>query len=177
MKTVRLKDGREMTIRPAEESDAEAMIDYLNHVGGESDFLTFGENGCRFDLEQEKQFIRDVRGQPNSAFFVGWIGSELACSANLMAESKERLAHNCELGISVRKKYWHFGAASALLTELIGFAEANQTLKTIHLDVYANNERAIRLYERFGFRQAGRLKNYFQVGGSYYDDVIMDLYL
>lgn len=177
MKRVLLKDGRELLIRPAEESDAEAMIDYLNHIGGESDFLTFGKNGCRFTLEQEKQFIRDVRGRPNSAFFVGWAGGELACSANLMAESKERLAHNCELGISVRKQYWHLGAASALLTELIAFAQANKTLKTIRLDVYANNERAIRLYEKFGFRQAGRLKDYFQVDGSYYDDVIMDLYL
>ena len=177
MEKVLLKDGRELLIRPAEENDAAAVIDYLNRVGGESDFLTFGENGCRFDLEQEKQFIRDMRARPNSVFLTGWVGDGLACSANLSAEQKERLAHNCEFGISVRKRYWHLGAASALLTELIGFAKENGTLRTIHLDVYGNNERAIRLYEKFGFRPVGRLKNYFQVRGSYYDDVIMDLYL
>ena len=177
MKTFRLKDGRELLIRPAQESDAEAIIDYINQVGGESNFLTFGKNGCPNDLKQEKQSIRDMSERPNSIYLLGWVGDELACLANLHSEIKERLAHNCELGISVRKKYWHLGAASALLTELIAFAEANETLKTVHLDVYGNNERAIRLYEKFGFRQAGRLKDYFQVDGSYYDDVIMDLHL
>ena len=177
MKKAPLKDGRELFIRPAEEGDAAAVLEYINLVGGESDFLTYGKDGCQFTVEQERTFLRDMRDQPGSICLAGWIGDELACFADLRAERKERLAHNCELGITVRKKYWGLGAASALLTELIGFAKENRTLRTIHLDVYGNNERAIRLYERFGFRRVGLLKDYFRVGGSYYDDVVMDLYL
>lgn len=172
-----LKDGRELLIRPAEESDAERLIEYMNLVGGESNFLTYGKNGCRFTAEGERQFLRNQKNNPNNLFLVGFVGEELACSANLAGESKERIAHNCELGITVRKKYWRLGAASALLAELIRFAKESGTLKTIHLDVYANNENAIRLYKKFEFQAVGRLKNYFRVGGNYYDDVIMDLYL
>lgn len=177
MKKVLLKDGRELLIRPAEEDDAAAVIEYINSVGGESNFLTYGKNGLRVTVERERGFLRDMRDQPGGICLTGWIGDELACFADLRAERKERLAHNCELGITVRKKYWDLGAASALLAELIGFAKGNPALKAIHLDVYGNNERAIRLYEKFGFQKVGRLKNYFRVGGSYYDDVIMDLYL
>lgn len=177
MKKTILKNGRELFIRPAEESDAERLVEYMNLVGGESDFLTYGKNECRFTAETEKQFLRDQKKNPSSLFLVGLIGEELACSANLAAESKTRVTHNCELSITVRKKYWRLGAASALLTELIRFAKESGTLKIIHLDVYANNENAIRLYQAFGFQAAGRLKNYFRVGGNYYDDLIMDLHL
>ncbi|MVB10672.1 L-amino acid N-acetyltransferase AaaT [Caprobacter fermentans] len=172
-----LKDGRELLIRPAEENDAERLVEYMNLVGGESNFLTYGENECRFTVEGEKRFLRDQSENPANLFLVGFVGGELACSANLAAESKKRIAHNCELGITVRKKYWRQGAASALLTELIRFAKENGTLKTIHLDVYANNANAIRLYEKFGFQAVGRIRDYFRVGDRYYDDLIMDLYL
>lgn len=175
-KTV-LKDGRELLIRPAEEDDAERLVAYMNLVGGESDFLTYGKNECRLTVEGERQFLQDLKTNPANFFLVGFIGEELACSANLAAESKERIRHNCELGITVRKKYWHLGAAGALLTELIRFARENETLRAIHLDVYANNERAIRLYEKFGFQSVGRIKNYFRVGEKYFDDLVMDLYL
>lgn len=177
MKKVRLKDGRELLIRPAEESDAEAIIDYINQVGGESDFLTFGKNGCPNDFEQEKQSIRDMRSRPNSTYLLGWVGGELAGLANLRAETKERVAHNGGFGISVRKKYWHLGAASALLTELIDFAKNRTALKAIHLGVYENNERAISLYEKFGFVTVGRHRDYFRIDGKYFDEIRMDLYL
>lgn len=172
-----LRDGSKLLIRRAEEKDAEQLIAYMNLVGGESDFLTYGKDECRFTAEGERQFLRDQKNSPSSLFLVGFVGEELVCSANLAGESKERLAHNCELGITVRKKYWNQGAASALLAELIRFAKENQILKVIHLDVYGNNENAIRLYQKFGFQAVGRLKDYFRVGGSYYDDLIMDLYL
>lgn len=176
MKRVRLKDGRELLIRLVEESDAEAVIDYINQVGGESDFLAFGKNGCPNDFEQEKQSIRNLRERPNSIYLLGWIGNELACSAVVRAETKERVAHNGELGITARKKYWHLGAASALLTELIDFAKNRTTLKAIHLGVYENNERAIPLYEKFGFVTVGRYRDYFRIGGKYFDGILMDLY-
>lgn len=172
-----LRDGRKLFIRRAEESDAERLIAYMNLVGGESDFLTYGKDECHLTVEGEKQFLRDQKNSPANLFLVGFVGEELVCSANLAGESKARISHNCELGITVRKKYWGLGAASALLTELIRFAKENETLRTIHLDVYANNENAIRLYQKFGFQTMGRLKNYFRVGDSYYDDLIMDLYL
>ncbi|MCI1964901.1 MAG: GNAT family N-acetyltransferase [Oscillospiraceae bacterium] len=177
MKKVILKDGRELVLRPAEESDAEQLIAYMNLVGGESDFLTYGKDGCRISAEGERQFLRNQTKKSSSLFLVGFIGEELVCSANLAGESKKRIAHNCELGITVKKKYWGLGAASALLAELIRFAKENETLQVIHLDVYANNERAIHLYRKCGFQVAGRLKKYFQVGGQYYDDLVMDLYL
>ena len=40
--TVLLKDGRTAELRQAIPSDAKDIIEYLNCIGGESEFLTFG---------------------------------------------------------------------------------------------------------------------------------------
>lgn len=177
MKQAALKNGEMLKIRKAVEQDAGNLLAYCNVVGGESNFLTYGKNGCNRTVEQERQFLGALQNQPNSLFLLGFIDDELVCSANLCAESKGRLAHNCELGITVRKKFWGLGAASILMRELIDFAKKRSTLHAIHLGVYANNEPAIRLYEKFGFQIVGRFKNYFLIDGHYYDELLMDLYL
>lgn len=40
-----LKDSRELVIRKATEEDAEKVLEYLNIIGGETDFLSFGIEG------------------------------------------------------------------------------------------------------------------------------------
>lgn len=177
MKQAVLKNGQTLNLRKAVEQDAEELLAYCNLVGGESDFLTYGKNGCNRTVEQERQFLGDLQNQPNSIFLLGFIEKELVCSANLGAEQIERLAHNCELGITVQKKAWGLGAASILMQELIDFAKNHSTLRTIHLGVYANNEPAIHLYQKFGFQTVGRFQDYFLVDGRYCDELLMDLYL
>ena len=174
MKSYCLKDGRKLLIREADASDAQSLVNYLSAVSGETDFLTRGKDESRTDAEWEKNFLRETKRQCGSVFLVGCLGEEIICSANLAAPQKKRLAHNCELGITVRKPFWHLGAASALLTELIAFAECDPVLRTVHLGVYANNTRAIRLYEKFGFREVGRHQNFFRIGDSFFDEILMD---
>ncbi len=169
-----LKDGRKLVIREACEDDAENLIDFLSIVNGETDFLTRGKNECRVDVEWEKNFLRETKKQQGSVFLLGYLDKELVCSANLAAPQKTRLAHNCEMGITVKKQFWHLGAASALLTDLIDFATNDPVLRTIHLGVYENNDRAIRLYEKFGFCEVGRHKDFFRVGDSFFDEILMD---
>lgn len=161
MEQARLKSGELLTIRKVREDDAEQLIGYLNTVGGESDFLTFGKNGCRFTVEEEKSYLHGLTVNPSNLFLVG--------------SENQRISHNCELGITVLKKFWHLGAASALLTELFRLIRSETAVQTVHLGVYENNERAVRLYEKFGFETVGRHRNYFHVGDRYYDEILMDL--
>lgn len=44
MKEVVLKNKVKAIIREAKIEDAQNIISYLNKIGGESDFLTFGKN-------------------------------------------------------------------------------------------------------------------------------------
>ena len=47
----------------------------------------------------------------------------------------------------------------------------------ICLDVRADNERAVRLYKRFGFAQCGLRREQLFINGEYYDEMMMELML
>jgi len=61
--------------------------------------------------------------------------------------------------------------------ELINHAKLTGTTKNISLGVRDGNSNAIKLYEKFGFEKVGIHKDYFNVDGTYYDEILMDLYL
>jgi RimJ/RimL family protein N-acetyltransferase len=50
-----------------------------------------------------------------------------------------------------------------------------RSLHSIKVEVNGYNQRAIRLYERLGFRLAGRLRGIVMLNGNRYDQIIMDL--
>ncbi|MDT0593888.1 ribosomal protein S18-alanine N-acetyltransferase [Glaciecola petra] len=76
--------------------------------------------------------------------------------------------------ISVCKQYRRLGYASSLLSELISTLETKQ-IKRILLEVNSNNSHAISLYQRFGFRQIGMRKNYYDVQDNQKEDALVML--
>lgn len=66
--------------------------------------------------------------------------------------------------IAVAPKWRHFGAATALLNQVVRNArEANVT--RLHLEMRSNNP-AIRLYSKFGFQTVGLRKDYYKGSAS-----------
>lgn len=176
MKEMTLRDGRELTVRPAQPEDAQELIDFLNNVGGESDFLLFGANECAFTPEQERAFIENVNRDTAGKMLVGFAQAEAAGIATLTVPQRSRIAHTGELSIAVRKKFEGQGVGSALIGELLRFARESG-LRVVYLGVNAENERAIALYKRFGFEESGRHPQFFHIGGRFVDELLMHLTL
>ena len=63
--------------------------------------------------------------------------------------------------IAVRKDLRNQGIGSMLLEKLIELAKQNK-METITLEVLCTNTPAIKLYEKFGFKNAGIRKNYYK---------------
>lgn len=81
-----------------------------------------------------------------------------------------------ELGIFVRDDCQGKGIGSKLLDSLIKLAR-KEGLKKIRLTVLADNYRAIRLYEKFGFRKTRYIKGGDVYHGKRYDcvEMLLDL--
>jgi RimJ/RimL family protein N-acetyltransferase len=77
-----------------------------------------------------------------------------------------------ELGICVRDGYQGMGIGSKLMDNLIKLAR-KERLKKIHLTVLADNYRAIRLYEKFGFKKTKFIKDGDVYHGKKYDCIEM----
>ncbi len=82
------------------------------------------------------------------------------------------------LGIVIgEKEYWGKGYGTDSINSIIGFAKNKLLMKTLQLNVYEYNNRAIRVYENCGFRRKDVLKKNHYYGGKYWDTFIMELNL
>ena len=166
-----------ITYREAEPSDAGKFLEYCKIVGSESDNLTFGEEGIPFSISQEADFIRKFAGNPGSVMIVAFDEGELiGTGAVSVVSGKPRFAHRREIAISVRKDYWGKGIGTGIMNVLMDFAKKSGA-EVLELEVRSDNERAIALYEKFGFKKIGQNEKFFKINGEFISADYMNLYL
>ncbi len=174
---VELPNGQRLLLRQAEVEDAPALLDYIQAIGGESDFLTFGPGEFELSLAQEEAALRAYRDADNQLYLLGWIDDALVGSLAFSAGRRPRVRHSGELSMSVRRPYWGLGIGSLLLDALLEWARATQVVTKINLRVRTDNERAVALYRRQGFQIEGTLRNEIFLDGTYRDLYWMGLEL
>ena len=165
------------TIEKAKASDAAAVLEYLNQRGGETDNLTFGAEGLPFSVEDEEKYIESLQNSTSSAMFFAKIDGKIIGDASFSSSPRERIKHRGEIGISVVKEYWGEGIGSKLIEIIIDFAKNTAGCEIIHLQVRSDNERAIKLYRKYGFEKIGQFKGYLKIDGEYVDCDLMNLYI
>ncbi len=153
--------------RTAIKTDARAILDYLDKIGCETDNLTFGEEGIGYTLEDEETAIEKVNDSDNQVMYLALDNNKVVSVANLSASSRPRMKHFATLGISVLKDYWQQGIATQMMKRLMEFAEKNDVLEVVRLDVRSDNTHAIHLYENFGFEKYGVFKEEMKINGEY----------
>jgi RimJ/RimL family protein N-acetyltransferase len=177
MRNVTIKNGIEVMIRRAATEDAQNMINFYNVVGGESDFLSFGANEFKRDLEEYKEYITVTSKEPNSVMLLATIESEIIGIATINSSQKDRTKHVGTLGIVITDKFKGLGLGKVLMNELLEWARQNGITKKISLVTNENNTRAIELYKKLGFEIEGLLKQDNFVNGVYCNTFMMGLLL
>jgi putative acetyltransferase len=87
--------------------------------------------------------------------------------------AKPRRSHAGTFGISVHDDWQGKGVGTALIRAAVDLADNWLNLRRLELEVYADNEAAIHLYERFGFEHEGTLRQYAFRDGQYVDSKMM----
>lgn len=164
---------KNLIIRQPVKADAAPLLEYLKIIGGESDNLSFGSEGHPNTIEQEEAFIEALDRSMTHIMVVADYAGEIVGDASLFGSPRERLKHSLELGISVKKAYWNMGVATRLFEALIERARAWPHIIQITLEVKSDNERAIRLYEKFGFTVTGVRPKRMHIDGVYHDTILM----
>ncbi|MEL6253069.1 MAG: GNAT family N-acetyltransferase [Bacteroidota bacterium] len=172
---ISLSSGEIALVREARKTDAASLITYVNQVGGETDFLTFGGGEFSKTVAEEAAIIEEHRITLNRIFIIVEVEGEIAGILNVNASTKARLQHIGTFGITVLKKYWGKGIGSLLMQAMIDWAKANPIIRKINLEVLTDNPSAIALYKKFGFEIEGTLKRSLFLEGKFFDSYAMGL--
>ena len=166
----------EVVYRECVESDAEMLLAYVNTVGGETDYLSYGKNEFLIPAERERSFIRRFNNTKKDLMLVALVDGLIVANASVESSRISRFAHQGELSVTVLKKYWGQGIATRLIEMLIMHCKENG-ITDLTLFVRSDNERAISLYNKCGFSKIGTHKNYFKINNRYYDADFMQIIL
>jgi putative acetyltransferase len=104
---------------------------------------------------------------------VAEIDGRVVGSAGLHPADSRRRAHAAGLGMAVHDEFAGRGVGRALLSALLDLADRWLGYKRLELTVWADNDRAIALYERSGFEREGLFRSYAWRDGTYVDALSM----
>ena len=166
----------EIVYRECVERDAEMLLAYVNRVGGESDYLSYGKDEFLIPVERERSFIRRFQNTKKDLMLVAEIDGLIVANASIESSRISRFSHQGELSVTVLKRYWGQGIATRLVEILLSHSRENG-ITDVHLFVRSDNERAISLYKKCGFEKIGTHKSYFKVNNKYYDADFMQILL
>lgn len=162
--------------REAEITDATALLVHLKAVGGETDNLTFGKEGFQISPEREARFINRFIKNEDEIMLVATDGGLIVANGVIERERIPRLSHRARLTLTVLRDYWGQGIGSALMEKMIGFCR-DSGVEVLSLECRADNQRAVRLYQKYGFVAVGTMKKYFKINDCFYDALLMELYI
>lgn len=157
----------EVEIRPAGKDDVEAMWRIARQPAVQAATLQLPSTR----LAQREQRFAELGDSDH--FYVAVRHGEVVGMADLHVHDRGRRRHVGELGMAVTPAHGGQGIGSALLRTLLDLADKWLDLRRLELQVYVDNDRAIRLYERHGFQVEGTLREYAFTNGAYIDALFM----
>ena len=163
-------------IRLANASDAESIMNIDNEI-------TLSETTTKFFISSPNELTNNVNEvkekiekslEKNNLFLVYEAEGKVVGFLAFKRYEYDRLKHAGAMGMGIKEEFTNQGIGSQLIRFLIDWAKQQENLEKICLGVVSVNERAINVYQRFGFVEEGRQKNQIKYeDGTYSDDIMM----
>ena len=166
---MRLRDGRQVKIRPLEVKDVGALVTFFKGLPDEStDFLKEDVKDARV----VSRFAADF--DPDQVWpIVAVADGAIVADATLHMQQRGWRRHVGEVRVVVTPEYRRSRLAIALLHELVNQA-GQRELRKLEAQILASQEGALRAFQHRGFNEEARLKDHaMDAGGKLHDLIIM----
>lgn len=157
-----------ITIRMARPSDAEAFCEIV--TGPTAVWGTL-----QLPHQTPEAWRKRLEGNDPTWDYVlvAEVDGQVVGTAGLHRNRRPRNLHEAGLGMTVHDAYQGRGIGKALMLALVEVADKWLNLVRIDLEVWPDNERAVKLYESFGFVVEGRKRMNAFRDGQYVDSLVM----
>ena len=171
MKYVKKLVGENIYLSPANPEDFEIFTIWLN------DFETtdyIGRSPIITSFSSEKEFLEKTKNEECFFSIVDLKEDKLIGSISL--NGIDHISRTATLGIFIGDRdYRSKGYGTEAIKLLLDYGFSYLNLNNIDLHVFSFNERAIKCYEKCGFKVYGKRTNAKFVDGKYYDIISMEV--
>jgi len=178
-KVIELETGETVILRHVKKSDLDGIWKNFNEVLEEGTYLPVF---TPVKTEIEKNSWYDNIKREHEICIVAEM-TDLKPPYNIIGQCEisnlewEAATHVGSLGIIISEKYRDLGLGKYLIDMAIREAKNLNNKEKIILSCFLNNERALYLYKKMGFRVVGVRKKQFYMDAVYYDEVMMELFV
>ncbi len=133
-----------------------------------------GDIAYMIPVEKQQEYLESMR-ENGYAFLIVMLTSDHPVGLCRL-KNVDMINRTATLGIFIGdKEYWNRGLGTEATKLLLDFGFNVLNLRNIMLQVFSFNQRAIRSYEKCGFREIGRRRKAIMYGNKHYDEVYMDI--
>lgn len=171
---VLLNNGISIEIRSAVASDAEEIANHRKITSCETYNMTRYPEECDFNIAKLKSTLIDIENSPNEFMVTAFVEKRIIGDLGVtVVRPYMKYKHRAYMGVSIQQQFCNCGIGSVMLGIAIEQTRQNG-FEQLELGVFSDNDRAIHLYEKYGFKRYGIQPNAFKLkDGTYRDEIIM----
>jgi RimJ/RimL family protein N-acetyltransferase len=159
-----------LKIRLTEIADALCVSACITNVASERNFLA---TTAGFSPVQTREYLELIQ-KKGGVHFVALDGNDIVGWCDVAPAMFEGLSHVGRLGMGLLPKYRGQGWGKKLLAQAMEAAFIKD-IDRVELEVFASNQRAVRLYRSAGFHEEGRKRNGRKIDGRFEDILLFGL--
>lgn len=168
----RIISDRNVVFRYPKPSDLIELMRTINSLVEERADIA---KATKVTYKQEKIWLADVLKsikKKESIMVVAQVDDVVIGSCQIIKDSFDVSRHVGTLGIALRKESRGIGIGTKLVQ--LCLAESKKIgIKVVKIYVFDSNKKAMKFYKKFGFKEAGRIRDGVFHNNRYKDDIIM----
>lgn len=163
--------GERIYLSPRNVEDVGIFTEWMN------DFYITDYTGRSYQtvtLQSEKEYLEKEHNNKNTFAIIDLQTDEMI--GNVGLHEINNINRTATLGIFIgNKNYWSKGYGAEAIQLILDFGFNYLNLNNIDLALMEFNQRALKCYEKCGFKEIGRKRKCNYINGKYYDSILMDI--
>tara|TARA_X000000950_G_C13618302_1_gene538266 strand:+ start:169 stop:684 length:516 start_codon:yes stop_codon:yes gene_type:complete len=162
----------DITLRPLDIRDLNLLFEWIN----DRKLVEFNSDYKPVSWQEHLDWFSRINGAEDAQYFGIETNSDRSLIGSCSLRRIDKTSGNAELQIRIGdSRYWSFGLGTQAVKKLVSYAFSDLNLKRVYLFVLADNERALRCYQKAGFKIERLQKNTAWMNGQSRDLKLMSV--